>query len=120
MSITNLYFSAKGRINRKQYIFAGLPLIAVGIIALILDNASGSRIFLAYGVFELGAMIILIWPAVCLGVKRLHDRNRTGWYLLLSCVPLVNFWIAIEVWFLKGTIGENKYGQDPLAQLGHA
>lgn len=114
MSIGNLYFSTEGRINRKKYIIGVLPLIAIAIVAAILDEVSGSRVFATYGIFQIAAFFINLWPGIALGVKRLHDRNRNGWLILLAYVPLVNIWITIEVLFLKGAVGENKYGADPI------
>ena len=117
MSFANLYFSAKGRIGRKTYILGALPLLAAMIAAAIMDEASGRRVFLSYGAFQLGAVLLTLWPMICLGIKRLHDRNRSGWFILLGYVPLVNIWIAIELLFLRGSVGENKYGQEPVTRL---
>lgn len=116
MSIGNLYFSTEGRINRKKYILGSLPLIAIAIVAAILDQASGSRVFANYGIFQIATFFINLWPGIALGVKRFHDRNLNGWLFLLAFVPLVNFWVSIEVLFLKGTEGDNKYGSDPIPQ----
>jgi len=50
---------------------------------------------------------------VAIYVKRLHDRNHSGWFALLLLVPLVNLWPAIEIMFLRGTRGPNRFGADP-------
>ena len=49
-------------------------------------------------------------------VRRLHDLNRNGLWLLLTLVPLVNFFFFICLCFVKGTNGPNQYGPDPLAK----
>lgn len=64
------------------------------------------------------AHLLLLWPSLALGVKRCHDRGRSGWFLLLMLVPLLNLWPVIELAFLRGTTGENRFGPDPLE--GHA
>jgi len=58
--------------------------------------------------------VLLLWIGLAVSVKRCHDRNRTGWFVLLSFIPILNIWYLIEVGFLKGTTGPNTYGPDPL------
>jgi uncharacterized membrane protein YhaH (DUF805 family) len=49
-------------------------------------------------------------------IKRSHDRDRSGWFILLFLVPLLNLWPLIELLFLRGTIGSNRFGPDPVPQ----
>jgi len=52
---------------------------------------------------------------LALTFRRLHDRNKSGWWLLLLLIPLVDA-IIILIWFMmRGTAGDNRYGPDPLA-----
>jgi uncharacterized membrane protein YhaH (DUF805 family) len=44
------------------------------------------------------------------GVKRCHDRNRSGWFLLIGWLPIMNLWLFIELGFLAGTVGPNRFG----------
>ena len=61
------------------------------------------------GLFWLGTLV----PSLAVGVRRLHDINRTGWWLLLVFVPGIG-WIVLIVWAIKrGDKGQNKYGPDP-------
>ncbi len=61
------------------------------------------------GLFEFAALI----PGLAVGVRRLHDTNRTGWWLLLVFAVIIG-WIVLLVWFIKqGDAGPNKYGPDP-------
>jgi uncharacterized membrane protein YhaH (DUF805 family) len=69
------------------------------------------------GVFSLIASLVLLWPFLAVEIKRCHDRGRSGWFLLVGLIPLVNLWVLVEVFFLRGTLGDNQYGQDPLATL---
>lgn len=48
--------------------------------------------------------------------RRLHDLDKSGWWMLLLCVPLVNILFYIYILFFKGTEGPNQYGEDPLQQ----
>lgn len=48
-----------------------------------------------------------------MGIKRCHDRNRCGWFLLVALIAIVNLWYWTEILFLKGTDGENRFGPEP-------
>ena len=59
---------------------------------------------------SLGAQRILLstvtlLPTIAVGLKRLHDRDRSGWFFVLILVPLLNLWIVFEMRLLKGTVG---------------
>ncbi len=97
------YAEFSGRASRKEYwLFSlwNLPIVFVlTLIALPL-----------YVLYVLGILL----PALAVGVRRLHDTNRSAWWLLLYIVPFGG--IAVFVFLcLKGTDGDNDYGPDPLA-----
>lgn len=103
------WFSYEGRINRRPYFFGGLAAACF---------TEGSK--LIHGIYLLGYLpflFVAVYVAVVLGIKRCHDRGRTGWFLLLNFVPILNFWPMIELTFFKGTDGPNVYGPDPLRAL---
>ena len=68
-----------------------------------------SIIAFVLGIFQLAANIMM-------GVRRLHDLDKSGWWMLLLFVPLVNILFYIYILFFKGTEGPNQYGEDPLQQ----
>ena len=105
-----LFFSLEGRVNRKVlWLNFVVPYIVIAIIVGIIDGIAGTL-----GVLTTIYNIILIYPYIAILVKRCHDRNRTGWFILIGLVPLLNIWLLVEAYFLKGTTGSNKYGEDPL------
>jgi len=54
------------------------------------------------------------WIDIALHVKRLHDRNRSAWWMLFSLVPVIGLvWLVVQVGFLRGTLGPNRFGEDP-------
>ena len=66
----------------------------------------------------LGAVLslLLMWPWFAIAIKRFHDRDQSGWWLLLNLIPLIGqLWLAVVLGFLKGSDGENRFGADPLA-----
>lgn len=60
-------------------------------------------------------MLVVLWGNICLGVKRLHDLDQSGWMLLVGLIPVVGILLAIYMLFFKGTCGKNKFGADPLS-----
>ena len=105
-----LFLSLEGRASRKAlWLNFVVPYLVIIIVAGIIDGIAGTL-----GVFATIVSILMIWPSIAVQVKRCHDRGRTGWFILIGLVPLLNIWLLVELGFLKGTTGSNKYGEDPL------
>ena len=102
------YFVFKGRSRRKEYwmfclvnfIVAFLLGFIFGLLGKVLDMPILARV-----IGNVYSFAILI-PAIAVGIRRLHDTDRKGWWLLL---PIVN----IVFLALPGNQGDNKYGPDP-------
>ena len=57
----------------------------------------------------------MLWPALAIYAKRWHDRDKSGWWTLITLVPLVGpIWATVECGFLPGTVGQNRFGQPPM------
>ena len=101
----------RGRSIRSEYWWA---VLAIGILSAVLEYS------LRFSVGdELGSLILLpfslfvAFAAIALGVRRFHDMDRTGWWCLLD-LTIIGIFIRL-VWFCyRGTIGDNRYGADPL------
>jgi len=112
-------FSFKGRIRRSDFwlgnliLFIAMIVIAQGIALFAgvdLDSKTDLR---ATGAQFLAALIVM-WPNLAVGVRRLHDRNQSGWWILLSFIPVIgSFWLVINLGILRGTEGDNRYGAEP-------
>ena len=120
-SILEIYTTFNGRISRIEYfkclalyaIMYIILLIILGIAVAFLDIPEGSmgEFIFTNGIIMLFSMLMI--PAT---IKRLHDTNRSGWFLLIGLIPLVNLYLAYVVYLEKGTSGSNQYGEDPLAK----
>jgi uncharacterized membrane protein YhaH (DUF805 family) len=111
MDLESLYLSSQGRISRKVYWVASLPLMPLSILGdlLMRGESTVEAAFLA-----LILLVVVLVPTVVLSIKRCHDRDRSGWFLLLYLIPLIgSVWLLIDLGFLRGSQGPNRFGPDP-------
>jgi len=124
--VKDLLFSFQGRINRAKFWLASIAITVVylvvislvfGSAALASDPAEAlASVGMIGGIVTLALIILMTWIGLALGVKRWHDRNKSGWWVLIAFVPVIGgLWYLVECGFLKGTAGANTYGADPLA-----
>ena len=113
MGLTALYFSSTGRISRKTYWVATLPLFVLSVVTELLE---GSAVTSGDGVaLWLITLLAVAIPSVMLSIKRLHDLNRSGWFVLIGFIPVFGpLWLLVALGLFSGTIGPNLYGPDPL------
>jgi uncharacterized membrane protein YhaH (DUF805 family) len=113
-----LLLSLEGRIPRSTYwLKFFVPVIVLAIIAGVLDSVLGTGSPEGFGGGIISGLLglALIWPSIATGVKRLHDRDMSGWWLLIQLIPVVGFFFwLIVIGILKGTTGPNRFGPDPL------
>lgn len=112
-----LFFTSKGRLNRKSYIYRSIFLsLVLSVIQAVLTFASNTigALELLFAVLLLVLGIFGVVASIMMLARRLHDLDLSGWWMLLLCVPLINLFFAIYFYFFKGTEGPNQYGDDPL------
>ena len=167
MSLTDLLFSFKGRINRKPWwlatIAAGLMASIITAIIEVIARSSGQTAVdpVTNQVEPTGLLgrvvgvvgLVNMWIAFAFSAKRLHDRDRTGWWLIwqlliwqllililavilvvvaivvpqeqgavwyalagAACLAafVISVWLFVQIGFLRGTQGPNRFGPDPL------
>ena len=123
------YADFSGRSRRMEYwMFMLLYLVVAGIRILLETEEMGRRlqnnfqhgrpeaaplfvtaIMVACGLFGLISLI----PSFAVGVRRLHDIDRSGWWLLLILVPVLGWGVLFVFHLLDGTPGDNRFGADP-------
>jgi uncharacterized membrane protein YhaH (DUF805 family) len=119
-SLKPLLLSFEGRINRARYWTGIVVIIVVEVIALAISAIIGfilgnNIVTTLIGILAMIVCVAMIWPSIALGVKRFHDRNKSGWWVLIAFVPVIGgLWYLIECGFLEGTKGPNQFGPDPL------
>ncbi|AEB44166.1 DUF805 domain-containing protein [Micromonospora maris] len=107
------YATFRGRARRSEYWWFSLFLLLVGIVASVLDGALGVDFEGSGGPVSLLVNLAVLLPSLAVAVRRLHDIDRTGWWLLLALIPIVG-WIVLLVFALQnGTPGPNRFGPSP-------
>lgn len=127
LKLKSLLFSFQGRLNRAPYWYVHLALAAIqlpimgALFAIIVYPAMETRdmdaIQSAFRTMNLIYVLFapFIWITLAVMVKRCHDRDRTGWFIFIMLVPFIGpIWLLIELGFLRGTPGPNRFGPDPL------
>ena len=104
-------FSSEGRYNRAKY-WGRLILISIIYVLVIVTLFSTNFVYVPSIALYL-TLPYLVVILLCI-IKRLHDLDKSGWFALLYFVPLANTVMMIILAFMKGTVGFNEYGEDPL------
>ena len=107
------YFNFNDRAQRSEYWWFALFVWSVTIGLTVLDNLIFNNPS-GYGIFSTIWGLALLLPSIGVGVRRLHDLDKSGWWLLISLIPVVGF-IILVFWFVQqGTRAQNRFGADPL------
>jgi uncharacterized membrane protein YhaH (DUF805 family) len=155
-SLTTLLFTFTGRINRAKYWLAVAIYLAITTLLIAIGMIMFGNSLLAIGDEETDDIVVgllsrgigftlivlvvyipMVISGFMVGIKRLHDRNKSGWWLLVFYVLpgalntigdilaagwiftlasfVVSLWALVELGILRGTAGPNRYGPDPLA-----
>lgn len=137
-----ILFSFDGRLNRGKYwlvaLLTGAAWLVFFLLGALIAEILGESATSVLGFF-VGSVVLVatLWAAIATGVKRLHDREKSGWWMLMFYLlpgalnavgetggglffALVGFaisiWGFVEMGCLKGTTGPNAYGPDPLPE----
>ena len=108
------YAVFSGRSRRMEYWYFVLFNIIVSIVlgwidALLGTLGSGMGVGLLSGIYGLAILI----PSLAVTVRRLHDIDRSGWWILIGLVPLIGVIVLLVFALLDGTPGDNRYGPNP-------
>jgi uncharacterized membrane protein YhaH (DUF805 family) len=121
------YADFSGRATRMEYwLFTLLSLLLIGtpmffgIIILVIGEEMREDIIMGLGgiILCIGFLVILAMmiPMIAVAIRRLHDTNRSGWFYLLSIIPIINYIgsiVLLVFYCLDGDVGANQYGADP-------
>jgi len=126
------YATFSGRAQRSEFWWFMLFLIIAQILLGLVDSMifpptevmsmtssmqDGYNFNFSYQPQPITAIFLLamLLPNLGVGVRRLHDTGRSGWWWLIGLIPLIGLIVLIVFFATKGTEGDNAYGPDPLA-----
>ncbi|MBT5073389.1 MAG: DUF805 domain-containing protein [Kordiimonadaceae bacterium] len=107
-SVLGKYFSFQGRACRSEFWWWWLFNLIIGLV--IAGTAIASR---DNGIL-MGYYLVTFLPTLAVTVRRHHDGNRSGWWILLGLIPFIGVLVLFFLYISKGTDGPNIYGPDPL------
>jgi uncharacterized membrane protein YhaH (DUF805 family) len=105
-----------GRARRREYWFFLLVYLVIYIVLTIVDTMVG-LLNAATGIGILGGLFALamLIPSISVGVRRLHDTGRSGWWLLIALIPIVGAVVLLVFYLLDSQPGDNRFGPNPKA-----
>ncbi len=118
------YAEFTGRARRSEYWLFTLFVFIVEVAYFILSGVtgnfggmSGTGQYNAIGLVLTGLYVIFILailiPGIAVGFRRLHDTDRSAWWLLIGFIPLIGGIVLLVFNILPGTVGANRFGPDP-------
>ncbi|WNH07817.1 DUF805 domain-containing protein [Thalassobellus suaedae] len=108
------YANFNGRARRQEYwmfvLFNAIFIIAIATISGGIASATDTpALFGLYAIYTLGVFI----PSLAVGVRRLHDVGKSGWFYLIGLIPFIGgIWLFV-LFVTEGDKGPNQYGPDP-------
>jgi uncharacterized membrane protein YhaH (DUF805 family) len=116
------YFVFKGRARRKEFWMWILFSMIFSYAIMLIDYLLGTNMYfyvgpenkeISFGIIGLVYNMLILIPNISIGVRRLHDINKSGWTLLMCLIPFAGIVIMIVFFCKPGISGSNKYGSDP-------
>jgi uncharacterized membrane protein YhaH (DUF805 family) len=107
------YANFTGRARRAEFWWYFLASFLINVVLNILDAilglGMGGGIGVLSGIYGLAVLV----PGLAVGVRRLHDTDKSGWWLLIGLIPIVGIIVLIVFWAAEGPPGTNQYGTNP-------
>ena len=104
------YVVFEGRSRRSAYWFW---ILFTGLISFAISGFSGGDTGSFFSILASLWSLATLLPSLAVGVRRLHDTNRSGWFLLLALIPIFGAITLIIFFAQDGTPGENRFGANP-------
>lgn len=101
-------FDFQGRASREEYWMFFLVNMVVTFVVGILDAMWGKQLL------SLVYMALIFFPSLAVGIRRLHDTDRSGWWQLIGLIPLLGMIVLLVFYALPSTPGDNRFGEGPI------
>ena len=114
LDVLKKYAVFNGRARRKEYWMFFLINMAISIALIVVDSLIGTiSASVGLGLFSGIYTLAVLVPSIAAGIRRLHDTNRSGWFMLIGLVPFVGGIILLVFLAMDSTPGDNQYGPNP-------
>ncbi|WP_066053930.1 DUF805 domain-containing protein [Robertmurraya korlensis] len=111
LKVLKNYVGFQGRARRKEYWMFFLFNFLITILLSIIESMLGLG-----GILSALYGLAVLLPSIAVSVRRLHDIGRSGWWMLLSLIPVIGLIVLLVFAVLDSQPGENKYGPNPKGQ----
>lgn len=119
LGVLKKYAVFSGRARRKEYWMFFLFNWIFSVAAVLLDNLIGTaNSDSGAGVISIIYSLAVLLPSLAVGIRRLHDLGKSGWWIFIALIPLVGAIWLIVLYATAGQPVENQYGPDPKAIVG--
>jgi uncharacterized membrane protein YhaH (DUF805 family) len=108
LNVLKNYVGFQGRARRKEYWMFFLFNLIISIVLTVVELAVGLESVLT-GIYSLAILL----PSIAVTARRLHDIGKSGWWMLISLVPIIGAIVLLVFTCLDSEEGENKYGPNP-------
>jgi uncharacterized membrane protein YhaH (DUF805 family) len=119
LAVIKNYAGFSGRAGRREYWMFFLIYILIYIALAILASILPSALATVFGILTMVFAIGLLIPSLAVAVRRLHDTDHSGWWMLLCIVPFAGLYI-LYLLIIEGTQGSNRFGETPVAMIANA
>lgn len=113
LKVLKNYVGFAGRARRKEYWMFTLFSLIVAVVLAIIDGMGGFMTESGMGMLGLLYSLAVLLPSIAVSVRRLHDIDKSGWWLLLILIPLIGAIVLLVFAVMEGTRGDNRFGPDP-------
>ena len=109
------YADFSGRSRRKEYWMFVLGVFIAAIVLSIVEGVLGlsGMVGGVYGPLTTILLLGVIIPSIAVQVRRFHDQDKSGWFVLLALIPFIGGLAVLVFMLLEGTRGPNRFGPDP-------
>lgn len=115
--ITTNYVGFSGRARRAEYWYYTLFVVIIAIAANLIDFAITKPGEL--GIVSIVAALAFFLPGIAVGVRRLHDTGRSGWWMFIPLIPIIGSIVLLVFFVFRGDESANEYGPDPIGGDDH-
>ena|SRR3989338_2931029 len=109
LAVLKKYAVFTGRAGRAEFWYFTLFNIIIVILLNIISSIIGDGNNILISLYYLAVLI----PSLAVSVRRLHDTDRSGWWILIGLIPLIGTIILIVFMVLDSTPAQNQYGLSP-------